>query len=220
MPRKIKCKAPVCSNRFERGKGDIRTQWCSPECGIALARHRQDKARRRAREKQDREKKKSARLARKERNELNRRDVNWQLAVTQKVFNEMRRLECFVWYLEQGLQPECISCGSTNPAQWHCGHYYAVGRGTGARLRFDRRNTELQCSQCNKERSANKAGDSSTRGYTEGLSVKYGEEAAEKRLRYLEEKRSVKVRYRWDGLEAKRRFYSRRVRKLKMELGI
>lgn len=62
----------------------------------------------------------------------------------------------------------CISCG-THSGQMHAGHFISVGAGRAA-LRYDERNVNKQCSQCNN----NKGGNSVE--YRKGMVRKYGED--------------------------------------------
>ena len=70
----------------------------------------------------------------------------------------------------------CISCGRFVKLQ--AGHFYNAGN--YASLRFDEKNVNGQCIQCNHFKEGNK------QGYTEGLIKKYGKDV----LRYLEIKKN------------------------------
>jgi Cdc6-like AAA superfamily ATPase len=113
-------------------------------------------------------------------------DVKTQKALTQAVFNKMRKLEEFLWFLEKGVEPYCISCGKTD-MDWCCGHFKTVG--AQSVLRFDRINTYLQCNRyCNMALSGNIGGNKTTVGYRAGLVIRFGELEGGKIISYCEEK--------------------------------
>lgn len=67
------------------------------------------------------------------------------VAELQKVVNEYIRL--------RDKDEPCISCGTTQARQWHAGHYLTTA--AHPELRFDARNINRQCSQCNDHLSGN-----------------------------------------------------------------
>ncbi len=62
----------------------------------------------------------------------------------------------------------CISCGDSQPMQWHAGHFKTVK--AHPELRFEPLNIHKQCSQCNKWESGNLA------QYRPNLLLKIGQE--------------------------------------------
>lgn len=131
----------------------------------------------------------------KEKKEFNTNDIPKQLKLTQKSFNKLRVLQELEWFNSRGIEPYCISCGKTH-MDWCCGHYKTVG--SQGRLRFDEKNTYLQCNRyCNMALSGNIAGSKTTRGYTAGLFVRFGE-AAQSIIDHCESNTAVK---KWKGAE-------------------
>ena len=154
---------------------------------------------------------KAAKQARAERREFNRRDLNWQHKQCQRVFNRMRVLEELQWFRDRGLEPECISCGKTH-MDWCCGHFKT--RGAQSNLRYDRRNTFLQCNKyCNESLSANIEGTKTTRGYKQGLVDRFGEAEAQRIIDHCETS-TAPVKWDWQELEALRKQWSQRIRDL------
>lgn len=146
---------------------------------------------------------------------LTKEDLPWQHKQTQIAFNKMRRLEEFLWFEERGLEPSCISCDKKN-ADWACGHYSSVG--SNGNLRYDRKNTYLQCNKrCNKELSANKEGTKTTRGYNQGLVDRFGEEKGKEIIDYCKNSNQVK-RWTCDELEKMRKGFNARIRRLQQIL--
>ena len=120
---------------------------------------------------------------------FNDNDTKHQHKLTQAVFNKLRVLEEKLWFTSRGLEPECISCGKTN-MDWCCGHFKT--RGSQGNLRYDRKNTYLQCNRyCNMGLSGNISGNKSTRGYIQGLHDRFGDEA-EAIIEYCENNTEVK----------------------------
>jgi len=109
-------------------------------------------------------------------------DTKWQHTQTQKAFNKLRKLQEIKWYQDRGLEPECISCGKTN-MDWCNGHFKTVGS-QGA-LRYDPINSYLQCNRyCNMGLSGNINGNKTTRGYLNGLVVRFGVDKAQEIINY------------------------------------
>lgn len=122
------CKAPGCRNRFCPAR-PLQSA-CSPECAIALVRHR--------REALDRSEARKMRLALKTLPQLK--------AELQTVVNAYIR--------ERDKDQPCISCGATKAKQWHAGHFLTTGAHPGI-IRFHPWNINRQCSQCNDHLSGN-----------------------------------------------------------------
>ncbi len=90
---------------------------------------------------------KSRVIAHREKKKLLSEDIQHLKKVAQKIFNEFIRL--------RDSHIPCISCGTTNNIQYHCGHYQPQG-GYGY-LRFSELNCNKQCSVCNNHKSGNLA---------------------------------------------------------------
>ena len=100
-------------------------------------------------------------------------DLPKQKALTQTVFNKLRKLQEFKWFADRGLEPECISCGKTG-MDWCCGHFKTVG--AHPELRYDERNTYLQCNKyCNSSLSGNINGNKTSRGFLVGVFERFGQ---------------------------------------------
>lgn len=144
--------------------------------------------------------------------ELDRNSIPWQLKQTQIAFNKMRVLEEIKWFNDRGLDPTCISCGKSN-MDWCCGHFKT--RGSQSNLRFDRKNTFLQCNRyCNMGLSGNIEGNKNTRGYKQGLIDRFGEEEAKSILDYCESN-TIPVKWTREMLETMRAEFNKRARELK-----
>jgi hypothetical protein len=180
--------------------------FCSVDCAYNHARNMQDKAKKRKEQKAARQVKQN----KKDLLELNRRNVDWQHELTQKSFNKMRVLEDLLWFKERGLQPECISCGKKH--DFCCGHLKS--RGAYSAIRYDRRNTFLQCNAyCNRQLSANIDGTKHSRGYKAGLAERFGAEQAKEIIEYCESQTQT-VKYEWQQLEEMRKGFNAEVRRL------
>lgn len=147
--------------------------------------------------------------------DLKRKDLDWQHGLTQPVFNRMRVLEEMLWFQDRGLEPECISCGKNN-MDWCCGHHKS--RGAKTELRYDRKNTMLQCNwRCNKNLSANIDGDMGTRGYLNGLRERFGQEEGQAIIDYVNRHHPSK-NWAWQDLEEYRAKCSARIRELEKQV--
>lgn len=178
-------------------------------CATLFAQERAAKAREKAFNKVKKENKKALR-------EFNKRDIPWQHKQTQKSFNRMRVLEELKWFADFGLEPTCISCDKPN-MDWCCGHFKTVG-GHG-RLRYDRKNTYLQCNRhCNMALSGNLSGNKNTRGYRNGLIDRFYDYAADI-MSYLEQNTHTK-KWEWEELEALRSDCNKKIRELEKELDL
>ena len=121
---------------------------------------------------------------------MNDTDLTKQHALTQKAFNKLRKLQEFKWFRDRGIEPHCISCGKTN-MDWCCGHYKS--RGHQGALRYDEKNTYLQCNRyCNLALSANISGNKTTHGYKLGLILRFGHALANDINEYCERDRIKK----------------------------
>lgn len=157
-----------------------------------------------------------AKAARKDKRELLRRTLSWQIAKTQQAFNKMRRLQEIKWYRDRGLEPECISCGKTK-MDWCAGHL--VTAGSSAILRFDESNVYLQCNfRCNQNLSGNRKGNSTTRGYEQGLRDRFGEHRAAEILEYVETKQHKTKKYTCEELERMRARFNSTIRQIEASL--
>jgi hypothetical protein len=105
---------------------------------------------------------------------LKRETLSWQESKTQDAFNKMRKAEEFLWFMNHGLEPTCISCGKEKGNDvWACGHFKT--QGGNSRLRYDRANTYLQHNRrCNSDLSGDIYGTSTTHGYLAGLKIRFG----------------------------------------------
>lgn len=178
----------------------------SIDCAYNHARKLQEQARKRKELKARRESKQNKKALR----ELNRRDLNWQHDLTQRSFNRMRVLEELLWFKERGLKPECTSCGKGY--DFCCGHYKS--RGAYPAIRYDRRNTYLQCNAyCNRQLSANIDGTKHSRGYKVGLAERFGVEQAKEIIDYCESQTQT-VKYEWQQLEQMRKEFNEEIRRL------
>ena len=173
-----RCK--VCKDKFE-AKYFLQKACLKPACLAEWARlDREAKA-----DKAHAVKKKAFRLS----------DTKLQHDLTQKAFNKLRVLQEKKWFSDRGLEPECISCGKQN-MDWCCGHFKS--RGAQGNLRYDEKNTYLQCNRyCNMALSGNIAGNKTTRGYAAGLLVRFGE-ASKGIIEYCESNTAVR---KWTGEE-------------------
>lgn len=122
-------------------------------------------------------------------------DRPYQLRLTQKAFNHMRRLEELKWFSDRGQEPTCISCGGElGGDQWANGHLRSVGA-QGA-LRFDKRNSYLQHNRrCNMALSGDIEGTKSTRGYKQGLLDRFGDKEGQAIIDYCESQNDI---VKWD----------------------
>ena len=141
-------------------------------------------------------------------------DLTHQLALTQKIFNRMRKLEEFY----QLSKPACISCEkpalSGNLWDFACGHFKTAGG--FPELRFNTLNTFLQCNKyCNCSLSGNIAGNKNTIGYTQGLKNRF--DGAVKLMRYLERPHKNYTRD-CESLKVVRSWCAGRVKKLEKDI--
>lgn len=142
---------------------------------------------------------------------FNDNDVKKQHDLTQPIFNRMRVLQEKKWFMDRGLEPECISCGKTN-MDWCCGHFKT--RGSQGNLRYDEKNTYLQCNRyCNKGLSGNIEGNKNTRGYKQGLIERFGEKEAQAIIDYCETNTQVR-KFTGPELKKMRKEFSKKLKEL------
>ncbi|MCE0464883.1 recombination protein NinG [Pseudomonas uvaldensis] len=140
-PRPKKCRVSTCRASFVP-RASFQT-WCSPDCGVVIARAKAEK------------KRKS--LAQVERREIKIRKEKLKtradhLREAQAAVNEYVRL--------RDAQLPCISCDSMpndndlmTGSRWDAGHYRSVG--ACPELRFEPLNIHRQCVKCNRNLSGN-----------------------------------------------------------------
>jgi len=140
-------------------------------------------------------------------------DVGYQHKLTQKVFNQLRVLEEKIWFRDRGVEPSCISCSGTK-MDWCCGHFKT--RGAQGGLRYDRRNTFIQCNfRCNRNLSGNIEGNKTTHGYKKGLILRFGEQEGQAIIDYCDTHTSP-GEWNWLDLKIFRAECSARIRELQI----
>ncbi|MCJ8207713.1 recombination protein NinG [Pseudomonas sp. RGM2987] len=132
QPRPKKCAVQTCRASFVP-RASFQT-WCSPDCGLAIARAKQEKQRKSFAQRERRDIK-----VRKEK--LKSRAQH--MRETQVAFNTWIRLR------DAGLP--CVSCGRHHDGQYHAGHYRTVA--ASPELRFEPLNVHKQCAPCNNHKS-------------------------------------------------------------------
>ena len=143
--------------------------------------------------------------------EVKQNDLAHQHKLTQKAFNRMRALQELAEFKRLGIEPVCISCGKAN-MDWCCGHYKTVG--SHGELRYSEINTYLQCNKyCNMSLSGNISGNKTTRGYTQGLKDRFGEDKAQDIFDYLD---TFNKPAKWTGeqLIEMRKKFNKKIREL------
>lgn len=141
-----------------------------------------------------------------------------QKDLTQNAFNRWIKLEEILRCSRLGITPECISCGKkwsvSNNSDFAAGHCYT--RGARSDLALNTLNVNLQCNKrCNKELSGNIHGAMNTRGYTEGLKLKHGDNF----YRLISNLERVQiVRYSDDDYKLCRKWLAARNRAIESEL--
>lgn len=199
MPKLYTCKATGCTAKFERVYSSLQIV-CGQRCAIDYATQQNKK-----------KAEQTAKQSRKALREYNRRDLRWQHKQTQPAFNRMRVLEEMLWFEMVGLEPTCISCNKPN-MDWCCGHFKT--RGAQPELRYDRKNTYLQCNKyCNSSLSGNIEGNKHTRGYKQGLVDRFGESEAAEIMEYCDQF-TLLNKWSWQELEAMRKQFNKKIRLL------
>lgn len=132
--RPRKCAVRTCRASF------VPTQsfqsWCSPKCGVQIARDKQQKER--------------AALAKIERKAIREakeriKPRSEHMKEAQAAFN--------AWVRERDADQPCISCGRHHQGKYDAGHYRSVG--SNPALRFEPLNCHKQCVPCNQHKSGN-----------------------------------------------------------------
>ena len=146
-------------------------------------------------------------LNRKAVRDLDRQSLPWQHKQTQKVFNELRRLQEFKWFSDRGLEPVCISCGKPlGKDQWCNGHFKSVG--ASGRLRYDFMNSYLQHNhRCNQQKS----GD--VKNYELGLLSRFGKDEGRFIINYCETNNKP-IKRTWQELEELRSTFNKEIKTL------
>ena len=184
-----KCRVATCRASFVP-RASFQS-WCSPDCGVVLARAKQEKKR--------------VELAQVERREIKVRKEALKsrgdhMREAQQAFNE------FIRTRDQAAGHLCISSGK--PLDWSgnavdAGHYRSVG--SAPHLRFDERNCHAQSKQDNRFLSGNAV------DYRIGLIARIGQEAVDAleadqapRKYSLEQIKGIKTYYRAKTRELKK----------------
>lgn len=147
---KRRCK--ICGNRFETNF--LNVVWCSQECLSAYQKERNQKARQKMMNKPVKPIKVKTPI--KSRSSSERAKLVRSLVT---VFN------AYIRKRDENLP--CISCGTTQSAEWHAGHYKTAK--AHPELRFHEFNVNKQCHHCNIALSGN------IEGYRKGIIERYGE---------------------------------------------
>lgn len=152
--------------------------WCGPDCGVVIARAKQDKERK-ALALVERRVLKAAKERIKSRAD--------HAKEAQQAINEWVRL--------RDADLPCISCGRHHQGQYHAGHYRSVG--SSPELRFEPLNIHKQCAPCNNHKSGNVV------EYRISLVARIGREAVarlegphEPKRYTLEDLKAIKAHYR------------------------
>lgn len=204
QPRPKKCAVPTCRASFVP-RASFQT-WCSPDCGVAIARARQEKKRKA--------------LAQIERREIKVRKEALKsrgdhLKDAEKALRDYRRT------YELSIGSGCMSCGLSQEeiraAQgWKTGGAFDAGHflGKGARpeLRLVPNNIWLQCKSCNAGSSKYaRKGQTVSQAFREGLIARIGLDAVEAleadhapRKYTVEELKAITAEYRAKTRELKR----------------
>jgi len=208
MANQKKCKAPSCSNIFDRDKSRPFVTWCCNDCAYEISMVNLKKSREKAAKKAKFEKEAPTRALK----EYNRKQVKWQKPRTQDAFNRMRVAEEMLWFKVRGIEPYCISCLRTN-VDWCCSHLRS--RGAYPELSFDRENTFAGCNRnCNKALSGNLNGDKHSIGFLEGLKHRFGKEEGQIFIDHYKGGHKLK-KYTWQDLEDMRAEFNERLREVK-----
>ena len=178
-----KCAVRACRKPFVPAQSF--QSWCSPECGVQIARDKQQK-----------ERKAQAKIERKAIREAKEK-IKPRAAYmkeTQSAFN--------AWVRARDADQPCISCGRHHQGKYDAGHYRSVG--SNPALRFEPLNCHRQCVPCNQHKSGNAI------EYRIGLVARIGAEA----VAWLEGRHEPK-RYSIDDLKAIKAEYQQKLRELK-----
>lgn len=191
---------------------------CSVECASTWGLNKARKEKAKQVQKTKRDAQAQAKAARQKSRNFKANDIPKQLQLTRDRFNRWQKLEKYAALAEA----TCISCDKVanleNLGEFACGHFKTVG--AHEELRFNTLNTELQCNRyCNKGLSGNITGNKQSHGYISGLAMRYGQEARDMRLAYLERPHPNFTR---DAkqLQIVRTWCNARIRILEKQLGI
>ena len=198
-PKQANC--IICNESFTRYTSTVRV--CSPKCAFELI---------------DQKKAKKERKTLKLRKEKLKTKRDW-LREAQTAFNRYIKARDRVYYLTQHKAPECVSCGTTNQdIQYAAGHYKT--RGSHPELSFDEENVHLQCNNnCNKHLSGNINGTKDTRGYKEGMLIRYGVEKGKAILTRLDgENETPEWMSDIEQIKLKKKEYNRKARELERKI--
>lgn len=182
-PKQKTCRNTECRAKFVPSR-PLQT-WCTPECGLIIARTKQAKKKRED-DKAERATAKAKRESLKTRADHARE--------TQQAVNEFIRL--------RDANDPCISCGRHHDGAYHAGHYRSSK--AAPEIRFEPLNIHKQCAPCNTHLSGNLV------EYRIRLIQKIGTEAVE----WLEGPHEPK-RYTIDDLKAIKAEYREKTRELK-----
>lgn len=178
-----KCAVRACRKPFVPAQSF--QSWCSPECGVTIARDKQQKEHT-ALAKIERKAIREAKERVKSRSEHARE--------AQAAFN--------AWVRERDADQPCISCGRHHQGKYDAGHFRSVG--SNPALRFEPLNCHKQCVPCNRHKSGNAI------EYRIGLVAKIGAE----KVAWLEGPHAAK-HYSIEELQAIKAKYRALVRDLK-----
>ena len=178
-----KCAVRACRKPFVPAQPF--QSWCSPECGVHIARDKQQKERKA--------------LAKIERKAIKARKEQLKgraeyMKEAQQAFN--------AWVRERDADQPCISCGRHHQGQYHAGHYRTVQ--ASPELRFEPLNVHKQCAPCNNHKSGDIV------NYRINLVQKIGAE----KVAWLEGRHEPK-HYSIDDLKAIKAEYQQKLRELK-----
>ena len=179
-----KCAVRACRKPFVPAQSF--QSWCSPECGVQIARDKQQK-----------ERKSLAKIERKAIRDAKERvkSRSEHMKEAQAAFN--------AWVRERDAGLPCISCGTTANVQYAAGHYRTTQ--AAPELRFEPLNVHRQCNRnCNMGKSGNLI------EYRIGLVARIGADA----VAWLEGKHDPK-HYSIDDLKAIKAEYQQKLRELK-----
>ena len=182
-----KCAVRACRKPFVPAQSF--QSWCSPECGVTIARDKQQKERTTLA-------KIERKAIREEKERIKPRSEHAREA--QAAFN--------AWVRARDADQPCISCGRHHQGKYDAGHYRSVG--SNPALRFEPLNCHRQCVPCNQHKSGNAI------EYRIGLVARIGAEA----VAWLEGRHEAK-RYTIDDLKAIKAQYRAMTRKLQRARG-
>ena len=178
-----KCAVRACRKPFVPAQSF--QSWCSPECGVQIARDKQQKER--------------TALAKIERKAI--REAKEKIKPRAAYMKEAQTA-FNAWVRARDADQPCISCGRHHQGKYDAGHYRSVG--SNPALRFEPLNCHRQCVPCNQHKSGNAI------EYRIGLVARIGAE----KVAWLEGRHEAK-HYSIDDLKAIKARYLALVRDLK-----